>query len=110
MAGSAKTIQTNRGGMADAELREIFAKTRSAKKFQIRFFYPAIVGCSPVEESRPSGKLNCQRRGRKRLYGIVGSTSRLLKNVRSASTSSARECLIISSTGPFALRLSKGER
>jgi hypothetical protein len=51
MAGSAKSIQTNRGGMADAELRGIFAKTHSAKKFQILFFYPSIVGYSPARET-----------------------------------------------------------
>jgi hypothetical protein len=52
MAGSAKSIQTNRGGMADAELRGIFAKTHSAKKFQILFFYPSIIGYNPARGNR----------------------------------------------------------
>jgi hypothetical protein len=48
MAGSAKSIQTNRGAMVDADLLGIFAKTHSAKKFQILFFYPYIAGYSPA--------------------------------------------------------------
>jgi hypothetical protein len=52
MDGSVKSIQTNHGGMADAELRGISAKTHSAKKFPIQFFYPSIIGSSPEEENR----------------------------------------------------------
>jgi hypothetical protein len=48
MAGPAKSIQTNRGGMVVAELRGIFAKPHSAKKFQILFFYLLIVGYNPA--------------------------------------------------------------
>jgi hypothetical protein len=52
MAGSAKSIQTNRGGIADAELRGIFAKTHSAKKSQILFFYPSIGVYNLARENR----------------------------------------------------------
>jgi hypothetical protein len=52
MAGSAKSIRTNRAGMVDAELRGIFAKTHSAKKFQILFLYPSIVGYNPARGNR----------------------------------------------------------
>jgi hypothetical protein len=52
MAGSAKSIQTNRGAMVDADLLGIFAKTHSAKKFQILFFYPYIAAYGPARGNR----------------------------------------------------------
>ena len=79
MAGSAKSIQTNRGGMADAELRGIFAKTHSAKKFQKRFFCPSVFGSNPEEENRPLKKLNYQ-------IGLV----RLADNFSSSSVYQSR--------------------
>ena len=42
--GSAKSIQTNRGGMADAKLRGRFAKTHSAKNLQILFSIRLLPG------------------------------------------------------------------
>jgi hypothetical protein len=54
MAGSAKTIQISRGGIADAALQEIFAKIRTVTKIQIPFLYWG----NPVKENRQLEKLN----------------------------------------------------
>jgi hypothetical protein len=54
MGGSAKSIQPNLGGMADAAPPELFAKIRSAIKTRILFLY----WDSPVEESRQLEKPN----------------------------------------------------
>jgi hypothetical protein len=50
MAGSAKSIQTNRGGMVVAELRGSLQNPQ-CKKFQILFFYLLIVGYNRQEET-----------------------------------------------------------
>jgi hypothetical protein len=39
MTGPGKSIQTNRGGMADAKLRGIFAKNAQCKKVPDTIFY-----------------------------------------------------------------------
>jgi hypothetical protein len=39
--------------MVDAELQGIFAKTHSAKKFQILFFYPYIAGYGRPGKRKP---------------------------------------------------------
>jgi hypothetical protein len=38
--------------MVDADLLGIFAKTHSAKKFQILFFYPYIAAYGPARGNR----------------------------------------------------------
>lgn len=60
MAGCAKTIQINLGGMTVAELLESFVKIPIAIKTQILFSYPSIVTYGPEEENRQLEKLYYQ--------------------------------------------------
>src|SRR6266511_4019272 len=72
-AGSAKTIQINRGSMMAVELRESCARIHGATKIRILFFYPSTVGYSQEEEDRQLEKLHLAL---KRLpAGITGASA-----------------------------------
>jgi hypothetical protein len=61
----ARITLINLGGIRDAKLPGSFVKISCARRMQILFFYPSIVGCSQEEENRQLGKLHSMPRRKK---------------------------------------------